>query len=52
MYSYPPDLVIWSSVLCVNISKINQCNLKGEKKVNVNIIFYTGSYKGTKPRRK
>lgn len=37
IYSYGSDLVIGSSVLYVNITKINQCNLIGGKKVNVNI---------------
>lgn len=36
MYSYALDLVIWSSVLCVNITQIDQCNSIGEKKVNGN----------------
>lgn len=37
MYSYTPDLVIGSFVLFVNITQINQWNLIGGKKVNVNI---------------
>lgn len=36
MYSYALDLVIWSSVLCVNITQIDQCNSIGGKKVNGN----------------
>lgn len=36
MYSYALDLVIWSSVLCVNITQNDQCNSIGGKKVNGN----------------
>lgn len=37
MYSYAQDLEIGFSVLCVNITQIDQYNLIGGKKVNENI---------------
>lgn len=40
MYSYAPDLVIGCSLLCVNITQTNQCNLIGGTKVNVNIEYW------------